>query len=1146
MKKRTKLTKLTAVVLSILFVLGSLTTAVAASGETASGSSSVSDKTLDDVKRLLNASSYDEYTTKHSDEAKYPRAERDIVINGLDYDKKETDAEVKKETYDGVESLYTPDKGSVVYRFNVPKAAKYGVAIEYYPVEGKATSIQRTFLINGKVPFSEAYYITFSKVWTTVYDDAVIGGMSMDDIRRGINRPFKTDIDNNELRATMKQSPEWRNYQLRDVDGFYTDPFEFVFEAGENTITLEAVNEPMAIKEIRLFPVEALPTYEEYRKQYENAPAGTDVIKLEAEIPYQTSSSTIYPIEDRASAVTSPSDTTRTVLNTIGGDKWQTSGQWVRYTFKVNSDGMYSIITRFMQNINDGMYSSRILSIYSGDGVKEGEDGYYNGVPFKEANELRFNYSTDWQTEALRFGTYATDVTGKSSMHYTDVEMYFKAGVEYTIELEAALGTMGDIVRKVSNSLDTINEAYLSIMKLTGASPDADRDYNFLEIMPETVAHIIIESRTLYEVASELTNLAGIKSSNVATLERAAWLLQRMGSDPEDEIARNLTELKSRIGSLGTWLNDAKTQPLKLDVVCIQGVSAERPQAKANFFQSFAHEFQSFIQSFIRNYNRMGATKVEDGSSVEVWLAKGRDQSQVIRNLINNDFTPQTGISVDLKLVAGGTLLPSILSGKGPNVYIGLGEDSVINYAIRGALEDISVMDGFEDVTNTTPGDPNQQFTEAAMFVLQLADADGVNHCYGLPEEQNFPMMFLRTDILAELNIEIPKTWEDVLSAVIKLQQNNMTIGMSNDYKIFLYQMGGTLFADDGMRINLDSNLALDSFEQMCNLFKMYSFPYKYDFANRFRTGEMPIGIASYNSTYNHLVVFATELRGKWQFLPLPGFEREDGTINNVSVSTVNAIVMITGADEAKKKDSWEFMKWHTGAQCQIDYSNEMVAIMGDSAKYATANVKALESMPWTREEYENLNAQFSNLASIPNYPGSYIIGRYTKFAFLAVYNDNADAVTQLLSYITTINKEITRKRSEFGLPTLEIGQTLAGLRRDQINEALDALGSSASAYTSQIDALKKAMDDIPTYSTYCEDTYIDALRAAGKALGAADANLFGDIARRSMSVQTLSSPISRPTPPRPVRRQNKCRRAHQILSKEKTAYVSAKSAGSA
>lgn len=1094
MNKRTKFTKLTAMLLSIIFVLGSFVTAVSASDV----QSSVTDKTLDDVKRLLNASTYDEYSQKYSDEGKYPRGEREIVISGLDYDKTATDAAVKSETYDGITALYTPDKGSVTFTVNVPKTAKYGISIDYYPVEGKSTSIQRTFLINGKVPFAEAYYITFTKVWSTVYQEAIVGGATFDQLSRGEIRPFKQDVDGNELRNEVIQTPEWRTYSLRDVDGFYTEPFEFLFNEGENTITLEAVNEPMAIKSITLYPVEELPSYAEYLKQYEGEHRGTDTIKLEAEVPYQTSTATIYPIEDRASAVTSPADTSRTLLNTIGGDKWQTSGQWVRYKFTVNDSGMYSIITRFMQNINDGMYSSRILSVYSGEGVAEGEKGYYNGVPFREANELRFNYSTDWQTEALRFGTYGTDSKGNQVMQYTDVELYFKSGVEYVIELEASLGTMGDIVRRVNESLDVINEAYLSIMKLTGATPDADRDYNFLEIMPETVAHIILESRSLYAVAEELTSLAGIKSSNVATLERTAWLLERMGSDPEDEIARNLSELKSRIGSLGTWLNDAKTQPLKLDVVCIQSTEAARPKAKANFFQSFAHEFSSFIQSFLRNYNRMGADTIETDDAVEVWLAKGRDQSQVIRNLINNDFTPRTGIQVNLKLVAGGTLLPSILAGMGPNVYIGLGDDSVINYAIRGALEDVSMMEGFDEVTNTTPGDPNQQFTEAAMFVLELADADGVTHCYGLPEEQNFPMMFLRTDILAELNIEIPKTWEDVLAAVIKLQQNNMTIAMSNDYKIFLYQMGGTLFADEGMRINLDSNLALDSFEQMCNLFKMYSFPYKYDFANRFRTGEMPIGIASYNSTYNQLVVFATELRGKWQFLPLPGFEQDDGTINNVSVSSVNAIVMITGADEQTKKDAWEFMKWHTGAQCQIDYSNEMVAIMGDSAKYATANVQALDSLPWTREEYENLNAQFTNLASIPNYPGAYIIGRYTKFAFLSVYNDNADAVTEMLRYITTINKEITRKRAEFGLPTLEIGQTLASLRHDQIVEALDELedAGSAAAYSAQISALRKAMEDVPTYSTYCEDEYIDALRAAGAALGDANAELFGSIAK--------------------------------------------------
>ena len=52
-------------------------------------------------------------------------------------------------------------------------------------------------------------------------------------------------------------------------------------------------------------------------------------------------------------------------------------------------------------------------------------------------------------------------------------------------------------------------------------------------------------------------------------------------------------------------------------------------------------------------------------NSLEVWLAYGRDQAQVIRNLINNDFTPNSelGTAVNLKLVAGGTLLPSVLAG---------------------------------------------------------------------------------------------------------------------------------------------------------------------------------------------------------------------------------------------------------------------------------------------------------------------------------------------------------------------------------------------------------------------------------------------------------------------------------------------------
>jgi hypothetical protein len=225
----------------------------------------------------------------------------------------------------------------------------------------------------------------------------------------------------------------------------------------------------------------------------------------------------------------------------------------------------------------------------------------------------------------------------------------------------------------------------------------------------------------------------------------------------------------------------------------------------------------------------------------------------------------------------------------------------------------------------------------------------------------------------------------------------------------------------------------------MCNLFTMRSFPYQYDAANRFRTGEMPILIADYCGMYNQLKVFATEIDGLWKFIPLPGVEdKNTGKINNASISGVNADVMIGGTNH--EEWAWEYLKWYTGASCQTQYANEMVAIMGDSAKHNTANKEALASMPWTTEEYIEVSKQFNNLASVPNYPGAYYIDRYTNFAFLDAYNNDADPVTELLSYINTINKEITRKRAEFNLETLEIGQTLADKRGAQAVEALEYL----------------------------------------------------------------------------------------------------------
>ena len=1023
----------------------------------------------------------------------------DVKAEGSGYDIKDY---VYLTTEDGLEGLYTPSLGEVTWKLDLVASglankAIYNISMYYYPLENKTASIEREFYINGEVPFIEARSLTLPKRWSSyssdgesaltatvtpdkdlqkehggyeaalsvIHRDASLAGLTVEKHGEGADqkltiyqptvitekisaflekygvRFFTVDKLNNELRPTMKQNPEWMTYTLRDSSGYYAEPLGFVLEPNEETgcvnFTLKSINEPVVIREIVLSPCETYQTYDSYVQGLKAAlgvstlPVGQDNVKIEAEYTVNTSTSVVYPVEDRSEAETSPSDTTRTVLNTIGTEKWETAGQWVEYKFKVGTSGMYDIFARFRQSFLDGMYVCRSMSIYTNYAdistytlEKGNTAGYYNGIPFAEAGKLRFDYSDKWQVKGLSDG-------GVDAASYP---LYFKEGVEYTIRFEVVLGSMSSMIRQIESILNDLNNDYLNIIKLTGSSPDDYRDYGFFRLLPETFSNMIAQADELKAVSETLkSNTKGSASSYTGVCDKLSLLLEKMGGD-ENAVAKNLSNYKSYVGSLGTFLTDAKTQPLQLDYLSIQGAGTEAPKATAGFFKSLWHELSSFFMSFVRDYNSMGSLDdgtAGEGKAVTVWLAYGRDQSQVIRNLCTNDFTKNKGISVDLKLVSGGTLLPSILAGMGPDAYLGLDQGSVINYAIRGALMNVEGMEGFDEVT--------QNFNEAAMLVLGIEDADGDLHYYGLPEGQSFPMMFVRTDILGDLEIEIPTTWEEIYVAQSKLESNNMEIGMTTSYQMFLYQLGGHLFADNGMRINLDSELGLEAFDTMCNMFTQYSFPYTYNAANRFRTGEMPIIISDYTSLYNHLKVFATELDGAWTFVPLPGYRQEDGTINNASVSGCTAVVMIK--EEGKDyTNAWEFVKWYTDAPCQAEYANEMVAIIGESAKHSTANRKALESMPWTYDEYVEVYKQFSNLAAIPNYPGAYIIGRYTEFAFLSAYNDDADPKTELLSYINTINKEITRKREEFKLETLEIGQTLAEKRSIQALTAFVAL----------------------------------------------------------------------------------------------------------
>ncbi len=1051
--KRSRFVRTIALCLAVLMLTGAFAVSISADTGTAGST------TAAEIRELLNTSSYKVYNEKHPT----TKGREQIVIDatalysyevsgvvyyydtakntfytvdgaGLRTDVASDAVAAYVGDHGGKTSLYSPADGKLNWQVTIPSSGRYAIEIEYYPIGKNVSSVERVFYIDGKVPFSQARYLTISKSWAYDYEYA--------DTDAGKEDPFfKTDLGGNELKPEAAPAPEWMKYQFSDSDGFYHGAFEFYFnnDGQENvthTISLGAAREAMAIKSIRLYPYVPAPSYSDVLASYianGYQTAGADAhIKLEAEKPYRVSDTSVYASNDRTSAVNSPSDPNKQMLNVLGANSYDTIGQWASYQFTPEKTGLYTISLRCKQDELAGMYTSRTVRLAGG------KYGDTLTVPFAEAYDARFNYDKAWQIATLSNGEEV-------------FQFYFEAGVTYTVSFEVSLGTLSGIIEQVEASLGVINDCYLEILQLTGPDPDQYRDYKFERVIPQTLRNLLIEANNLEAVSQELTRLSGSRGSHVATLDRVFFLLREMGRDNGDKIPENLSNLKSYIGTLGTWLNTSKQQSLMIDYIVVSGTEKTETEktfepkldpsykANANFFESAGYEIVAFFQSFFTSYDQMGVTeKLDTNTRVEVWIATGRDQASIWRSLVDSAFTSTDagrGIAIDLKLVAGGSLLPSVLAKKGPDTYIGMVASDAINYAIRSAVLPIT------EFTNAEPGILSE-FNAAALDPLVMH-----GELYGLPETLSFPMMFYRKDVLANLNRDVPETWEEVLKLVPLFQSQNMQIGLTRNYHVFLYQReGGDRWTYDGsaysktgkfaelmsdetfypyfnyMRIAYDTDVALDAFRYMCRFYTDYSFPISFDSANRFRTGEMPIVIADAVSMYNQLTVFATEIRGLWMFTDVPGTERADGSINRTVTASVTATVMMNGVRD--RAATWKFMGWQVGSDVQAEYGNSMVSLIGPAAKYNTANMAALEKMSWTTEEYKNLYSQFNSIASVPNYPGSYIIDRYLEFAFLNA-NEGADPVEELRDYTKVINKEINRKRVEFELPIIENDQTI-------------------------------------------------------------------------------------------------------------------------
>ena len=888
------------------------------------------------------------------------------------------------------DGILCSDESELTWKVNVPQAGLYNIRMEYLTTEARGVDIERELYINGELPFAGAGTLCFSRLWTDK------GEFRKDEqgneiIPREIAIP--KDNQGNDIRPSQKEVFAKQTSYFRDDMGYQTEPYAFYFNEGENTLTLKAVNEPVIICGLTLSPIAQYPTYAEYAASLPQVSMSEDAKNysqtLQGEKALLRSAPSLYARYDRSSSQTVPYSVTNTIMNYIGGDPWTHPGEWIQWDFSVPEDGYYNISIKARQMYQRGALSGRTVYID-------------NEIPFAEMEAVTFGYNTSWEMRTL------SDAEGNPYR-------FFLTKGDHTIRMEVTLGEMGPILKKVEDSIFRLNQIYRNILVLTGINPDRFRDYNLAGIYPEAIQAMDLESKRLYKIVDEIVATTGEKSDRAASAQTLATQLEQF-VESNERITESFTNFKDNITSLGTAMQNMSESKLDVDLIMVTGENADVPKVHENFFQSMFHEIRSCVSSYFVDYNSLGNKYSDDEEVLEIWITTGRDQSTVLKTMVDDTFTPDSHINVNVKLVQAEAILPAVVAGNGPDIVLSVSGWFAVNYAMRNAVEDLTQFPDFEQVI--------EPFYPSILTPLTYNNGKKVG-IYGLPETQNFPLLFYRSDVMEELGLPIPQTWEELIAQLPTIQGNSLTVAVNfpdiavADISILnsmIYQNGGEIYDEDAKHTVVDSEAGVAAFKQYTSLYNDYGLPVVFDFVSRFRSGEMPLGVASY-ATYNTLMVSAPEIRGLWDFTLFPGTQKEDGSIDRTAQTDGLCCMMIATDDETIRNNAWEFMKWWVSADAQVRFGREMESILGASARYQTANRDAIRQLAWSSKQLKVLEEQMANTKGFPEIAGGYSTTRHITNAIRRVINTKEDARETLLNYARTINEEIKIKRREFNLP---------------------------------------------------------------------------------------------------------------------------------
>nr|WP_297707988.1 extracellular solute-binding protein [uncultured Butyrivibrio sp.] len=917
-----------------------------------------------------NLSTYESSYEAYLQENGYTGQRASSQIN-IDLAKYKTTGELTASA--GEDGIITDGDGEISFEFTAAEAGFYNLKLSYLALPGTTSDIQRSLSIDGTVPYDDCNKIVIRRWWQ---DDVI-------QTKAG-----------NELRPNSYEVYEENEWFVEDADRRFGEPLLFYLSKGKHTISFATIKEPLEFISLSFEAKEDAPSFaqvaQELTDQYEVYSGEAIIMQAERNdenVTAITKSSTSISVQkNHSDSLVTPYHPYYNRYNTIGASSWERPGDTISWTVNVPSEGLYELAFKGRQSTNRGVTSYRRL--------------YVNGeVPYSDVNSVGFDYSSD-MTQYL-----ISDADGQALL------FHLNAG-ENTIALETVMGPFGGIITEVEESLKVLNSTYLSVIQLTGQSPSRYIDYQIASKIPEFKENMESESERLFELVDRIVEITGEKGENTALLQKMAIEAQGLAQDPE-KVIEELPQLKNNISAVGTWIVKVSEMPLELDELAVAGTGAVLPNTSDSFAAGAGNGVLRFFASFVIDTNSVGES---EGASepLTVWVASyGKEQAQIIQSLVDNSFSPFTDIPVRIQLIPADVVLRAALAGTGPDVVVGLAQSTVQDFAMRDATVDLSKLDGYAEASKV--------FADSC-----LATSSFNGGVYGFPETANFMMMFYRKDILDSLGLSVPTTWTEFIEDLPVLQQNNYSAyvpnaylndgsGNLNFYLSLVRQYGGDPYlgegTDYGIASGLSSTAAMEAFKDYTDLYTNYGLDKQMDFSNRFRTGEVPIGIANY-TTFCQLEIFAPEIKGSWDFAVIPGTLKEDGTVDNqVLVDTVDTVIMkqTDSLDEA-----WTFLKWWMQSDTQLQYCQTVESVMGTAARVPTANREVLEQLPWSNAELRELNAQLENSSGIPAVPGYYMTNRMISYAYSDVVSNNSNPRESLYLNVETINKELTRKRSAY------------------------------------------------------------------------------------------------------------------------------------